>query len=290
VDVDGLLNGAREILLRPLGPDITARFDLAAAPGRVTAESNQLELAVLNLFLNARDAMPDGGGIVLSTRDVTVRDDPEMAPGDYLELAVTDTGTGMEPEVMKRAFDPFFSTKGVGKGTGLGLSQVFGFARRIGGTVRMESRPGQGTTVRLYLRRVDEPPPQIETREALAPAPVLTGPVLVVDDDPRVREVMVGLLQDLGFQTLEAHDGPAGLDVVRRSPPALLVADFAMPGMNGARLAREARGLVPGLPVVFVTGYADTDAIEEAAGKAAVILRKPFRPEDLLAAMGRVLG
>ena len=218
-------------------------------------------------------------------------DDPEMAPGDYLELSVADTGTGMEPEVMKRAFDPFFSTKGVGKGTGLGLSQVFGFARRMGGTVRMDSRPGQGTTVRLYLRRVDESAPRAGTPAAAAAArPVLTGPVLVVDDDANVREVIVGLLEDLGFETLNAADGPAGLAVVRTSPPALLVADFAMPGMNGARLAREARTLAPGLPVVFVTGYADTDAIEEAAGHEAVILRKPFQPEELLSAMAKALG
>jgi signal transduction histidine kinase/CheY-like chemotaxis protein len=290
VDVTALLEGAREILLRPLGPNIAASFDLAAAPGRVIAESNQLELAVLNLVLNARDAMPEGGSLTISTRDVTVGDDPELEPGDYIELSVTDTGEGMEPEVLKRAFDPFFSTKGVGKGTGLGLSQVFGFTRRIGGTVRMESRPGQGAAVHLYLRRVDEPAPQTELPQKTVARPVLTGPVLVVDDDANVREVMVGLLDDLGFKTLNAADGPAGLDVIRRARPALLIADFAMPGMNGAQLAQAARALAPGMPVVFVTGYADTDTIEEAAGKAAIILRKPFQPDDLLAAMARALG
>jgi len=290
VDVTALLEGAREILLRPLGPNIAARFDLAAAPGRVLAESNQLELAVLNLVLNARDAMPEGGSLTISTRDTTVRDDPELAPGDYIELTVKDTGVGMEPEVLQRAFDPFFSTKGVGQGTGLGLSQVFGFTRRIGGTVRMESRPGEGAAVHIYLRRVEELAPEADLPAKVLARPVLSGPVLVVDDDANVREVMAGLLEDLGFETLSAADGPAGLGVIRRTPPALLIADFAMPGMNGAQLAQEARILAPGMPVVFVTGYADTDAIEEAAGKAAIILRKPFQPNDLLAAMTRALN
>jgi signal transduction histidine kinase/CheY-like chemotaxis protein len=290
VDVTDLLEGAREILLRPLGPNIAARFDLAAAPGRVVAEANQLELAVLNLVLNARDAMPEGGSLTISTRDVAVLGDPELEPGDYIELTVRDTGMGMEPEVLKRAFDPFFSTKGVGKGTGLGLSQVFGFARRVGGTVRMESRPGEGAAVHVFLRRVEEPATEAEPPKTIPARPVLTGPVLVVDDDANVREVMAGLLEDLGFETLCAADGPAGLGIIRRTPPALLIADFAMPGMNGAQLAQEARILAPGMPVVFVTGYADTDAIEEAAGKAAIILRKPFQPNELLAAMARALG
>jgi signal transduction histidine kinase len=290
VDVTGLIEGAHEILLRPFGPDIAVRFELAAASRRVVAEPNQLELAVLNLFLNARDAMPDGGILTLSTTDVTVRDDPELEPGDYLRLTVRDTGVGMAPEVLRRAFDPFFTTKGVGGGAGLGLSQVFGFARRVGGTARVESRPGEGASVHLFLRHTDEPTPVAGAPEAGAAPLALTGPILVVDDDAGVREVLVTLLSDLGFSTLEAADGVAGLALLAQSRPALLVADFAMPGLNGARLAQEARALIPGLPVMFVTGYADTDAIEAAVGKTVPILRKPFRPAELQAAIAKVMG
>jgi CheY-like chemotaxis protein len=256
----------------------------------VIAEPNQLELAVLNLFINARDAMPEGGRLVIATRDMAVIDHPDLEAGDYVRLTVQDCGTGMGPDVLRRVFDPFFTTKEKGKGTGLGLSQVFGFARRVGGAVRIESTPGQGTTVSLYLRRTLAGPAAIDAQGAGVALPCPNGPVLVVDDDPSVREVLVSWLNEMGIQTLEAVDGASGLILAHQTAPAAMLVDFAMPGMNGARLAEHVRAAIPNLPVVFVTGYADTDAILAAVGDTAPILRKPFKPADLAAALARALN
>lgn len=282
--VSDVIAGTRDLLARTLGPMIGLGLDLDDARVPVCSDSTQLEMAVLNLAINARDVMPNGGTLSISTKPVQIQKDPELEPGEYLELAVTDTGAGMSPDVAARAFDPFFTTKELGKGTGLGLSQVYGIARQAGGTARIESCPGKGTTVRLYLRRTEA-----EVGQGMAADGGETVPggssatVVVIDDDSDVRRFLIDSLDSLGFRTIEAKDGAEGLAVLDECEPDLLLVDFAMPGMTGADVARAARVKRPGLPILFVSGYADTAAIEDAAGGEAMILRKPFRVNELQA-------
>jgi PAS domain S-box-containing protein len=289
VPLDSLVEGMRELLDRTLGPLVAVRIAPGAPGAAVVSDPTQLEMAVLNLAINARDAMPEGGAITIATRPLRIEGDPELLPGDYVELSVADEGSGMPPEVAARAFEPFYTTKGPGRGTGLGLSQVFGIARLGGGTARIESRPGQGTIVRLLLRRTEAG----AGTEAAGPSrPEALGraaTVLVVDDDADVRHLLGEQVAILGARPELAADGPAALAALRRGRPDLLLVDYAMPGMTGAEVVQEARRLWPGLPVVFATGYADSRAIEEAAGGAARILRKPFRLADLAEALREAL-
>jgi len=267
-------------------------LELAMAPDSlpVCSDPTQLEMAVLNLAINARDAMPLGGDLRIATRSMSLPADAEIEAGDYLELSVTDTGTGMDPDVAARAFDPFFTTKGTGKGTGLGLSQVYGIARQAQGTARIDSRPGEGTSVCLLLRHVDASVAALDSgagsdREAAQ----AEAKVLIIDDDPDVRRFLADSLESLGYRIAEAPDGPAGLELLGRFNPDLLLVDFAMPGMTGAEVAKAARLVRPTLPIVFASGYADTSAIEEAAGDEAMILRKPFRVAELDDLLARAL-
>ena len=289
VIVSDLVAGMEDLLARSLGPAVRLSLDLGGEDA-VLSDPTQLEMSVLNLAINARDAMPEGGSLTISTAALRVDDDPELAPGDYVELSVTDTGSGMPPDVAARAFDPFFTTKGVGKGTGLGLSQVYGIARQAGGAVRIDSRPGEGTTVRILLptthaatrTHADEP-----AEEAAAAGD--SALILVVDDDADIRRVLVDSLDALGYRVLEAQDGPAGLHALDAAPD-LMILDFAMPGMNGAEVARAARERRPDLPIVFASGYADTAAIDAAIGDGGVVLRKPFRIHDLQAVVAEALS
>jgi CheY-like chemotaxis protein len=276
-----------------LGPAIEKKIELDDKAFPVLADPTQLELAVLNLAINARDAMPAGGELSITTRPVSVSGDPEMEAGEYLELCIGDTGTGMPAEVAARAFEPFFTTKEVGKGTGLGLSMVYGVARQSGGTARIDSRPGRGTTVRLYFRRaegaeIDDNSP-LPGEEDAAAASEPAARVLVVDDDPDVRGFVVSSLEDLGYQVAEAADGQAALEEFRRETPDLVVLDYLMPGMSGAEVAREMRGDKPEQPILFVSGYSESDAIRAAAPGAA-LLSKPFRSEALAACVRKVLS
>ena len=291
VVVAEVVDGLRDMLRRTLGPLIALGFDVACGGASVLSDATQLEMALLNLAINARDAMPQGGQLTVGTRLRPVDRDPGLAPGDYVELWVTDTGIGMSPHVMARAFDPFFTTKGVGKGTGLGLSQVYGIARQAGGTARIESVLAAGTTVRVLLPRT-----HLVARPA-APAPLiaLDGPapdatILVVDDDPDLRRVLAASLEDLGYRVVEADNGASGMQMLKEHAPDLLIADFAMPGMTGAELAKAARALRPELPIVFASGYADTDAIDAAVGTATRVLRKPFRVDELQAALAAAIA
>jgi CheY-like chemotaxis protein len=281
----------RDLLDRTLGPLVQVSLDLSTDGAAVMSDPTQLEMAVLNLAINARDAMPEGGAIVIATRPRVVGLDPELPPGDYLEIAVADSGSGMPPEVAARAFEPFFTTKGLGRGTGLGLSQVYGIAKQSGGTARIETQEGAGTTVRLILPRTeaaaDAEGPEDRRSTAALDFPVS---ILVVDDDEDVRRVLVEALETLAARVASAADGAAALGLLARERPDLLVVDYAMPGMTGAELAREARDRWPGLPVVFATGYADSEAIEQVLGHEARILRKPFRIEDLRAVVTEALG
>ncbi|MGY3450327.1 PAS domain-containing protein [Bradyrhizobium sp. USDA 4353] len=289
VAVSSLVEGMRNLLDRTLGPIVHLEVDLQG-DGAVLSDPTQLEMAILNLAINARDAMPDGGDLTISTRPVRIDGDVDLETGDYVEIAVTDTGSGMPPEVVARAFDPFFTTKGVGKGTGLGLSQVYGIARQAGGTVRIDSQVGRGTTVRIYLRRTAAPDvTDAAVEQGIVSRPRTAATILIVDDDPDLRGVLIASLEELGYLVLEAEDGHQGLAMIDHRVPDLLMVDFAMPGMSGAQVAKAARQRRPDLPIVFASGYADTGAIERAAVDAAV-LRKPFRVDELQAVLAEALG
>jgi PAS domain S-box-containing protein len=265
----------------------TVRIALERAPVWVHADLTQLEMAVLNLALNARDAMPQGGELHIGCK-VASGAVEGLPPGSYVELMVRDTGSGMSAEVMAKAFEPFFTTKGVGKGSGLGLSQVYGMARRAGGTVRIESDGRTGTTVIVVLRRADE----IKEAVQRGSRPARSGEtaplsVLVVDDDTTVRESVVDSLRSLGHQVIQATDGETGLAHLDQNSVDVMLVDFAMPVMNGATLARLARIRKPDLPIIFMSGYADVSAIHEAVGSGATLLRKPFDISVLQRALER---
>lgn len=284
-----LVEGMTELLRRTLGPAIRLRLDLREPDLRVLTDATQLEMAVLNLAINARDAMPLGGDLVITGSMARIERDGALKPGRYAVLSVADTGEGMPPEILARAFDPFFTTKGIGKGTGLGLSQVYGIAHQAGGTARIESRPGAGTTVRIYLPVTDLAPEAgpAETGDGRqAPA----ASVLVVDDDTDVREMLMTALDTLGYAATEAANGTAGLAALEAGRPDLVILDYAMPDLTGAEVARLAWKRWPDLPIVFASGYADTATIEGVAGADAIVLRKPFRIGDLRVAVANALA
>jgi PAS domain S-box-containing protein len=278
-----LIEEMRPLLRNVLGPGIQKKFDLDPHLTPVLADPTQLEVAVLNLAINARDAMPDGGTLTVSSRKLRITSDPELEPGTYVELSIADTGAGMAPEVLARAFEPFFTTKDVGKGTGLGLSMVYGMALQCGGAVKIESEPGVGTTVRLYFRRAD--------RDAEVPASGgMTGDevrrargaatVLVIDDDADVRHFIAAGLEEYGHDVIEAADGGEGIDKFGASQPDLVIIDYIMPGLSGAEVAGHILATSPDQPILFVSGYNETDAIRKVAPDAN-ILAKPFRAAAL---------
>ena len=277
-----LVEDLLELLARSLGPSIRVEIDLQPGADAVMADRTQLELALLNLAINGRDAMPEGGTITIASRLENC--DPETYPDGCIEISVSDTGAGMPPEVVERAFEPFFTTKGVGKGTGLGLSMVYGVAKQSGGEARIDTQPGMGTTVTIRLRRGEaaSDAPSSPSWDGTAGDGSGAGrTVLVVDDDDDVRATIRYALEAMNYTVEEAVDGPSALARLRERRPDLAIVDFAMPGINGAEVAREARKLHPGLPVLFASGYSDTDALHDALGKDAPLLRKPFQVSDL---------
>ncbi|MES2136327.1 MAG: PAS domain S-box protein, partial [Pseudomonadota bacterium] len=278
-----LIENMRPLLRNVLGPGIEKRFDLDEAEMPVLADPTQLEVAVLNLAINARDAMPNGGVLSFSSRPVQVKQDAELEDGDYIELVISDTGIGMEPQVAERAFEPFFTTKEVGKGTGLGLSMVYGMARQSGGAARIESVPGKGTAVRLLFRKADEEAAETVAgadEPALPASPPAPLSILVIDDDPDVRGFIVTTLDEQGYQVREAADGKQGLAEIEREPPDLVVLDFIMPGLSGAEVARKILSRRPDQPILFVSGYSETEAVKRAAPDSP-LLAKPFRADAL---------
>ena len=278
-----LIHNMRPLLRNVLGPGIAKQFDLHEAMMPVMADPTQLEVAVLNLAINARDAMPDGGTLNFVSQKVTITGDPELEDGDYIELTITDTGVGMPPQVPERAFEPFFTTKEVGKGTGLGLSMVYGMARQSGGAARIESTPGKGTAVKLLFRKADAEAVEASAgaeEPASAAVPFAPLSILVVDDDPDVRGFIVTSLEEQGYRVREASDGREGLAAVERETPDLVVLDFIMPGLSGADVARQIRAKRPDQPILFVSGYSETDAVKRIAPDAP-LLAKPFRAEAL---------
>jgi PAS domain S-box-containing protein len=282
IDLVQAMEGARDLLSASIGADIEVRFEIEPDLPLVKADLNQIELAILNLAINSRDAMPGGG--VLTIR-CALRDAPaELLPeGRYALISVNDNGQGIKPEVITKVFDPFFTTKALGKGTGLGLSQVYGIAKQSGGTARIESTPGRGTTVEIWL-----PLAEVSARIGL-PADRVSettfktseATILVVEDDPGVRQFMVECLELSGYQVAQADHGQAALDQLDVRQPDLMIVDFLMPGMSGAELVSKATAKYPKLPIIFATGYADMKAIEEVIGNNA-ILRKPFQMGELV--------
>nr|WP_249141849.1 ATP-binding protein [Bradyrhizobium diazoefficiens] len=291
-DLNRLVMGMEELIRRTVGPEIALEVVTAGGLWATLIDASQLENALLNLCINARDAMPGGGRITIETANRWLDEhgagERDLSPGQYVSLCVTDTGTGMTPGVIERAFDPFFTTKPIGQGTGLGLSMVYGFVRQSGGQVRIYSEVGQGTTMCLYLPRHygkdSDKPPVTPARASLRPQASHT--ILVVDDEPSIRMLLADALEEIGFNVVEAHDGPAGLNILQSDDRIdLLITDVGLPGgMNGRQLADAARTTIPALKVLFITGYAENAII--SSGQLAPgmqVLTKPFAVESLTA-------
>jgi len=289
VNLNALVAGMSDLLARTIGPQITIEMDLGGAVPWAMADENQLELAILNLAINARDAMSDGGRLTIST-GLRAGDGGNLDPGDYGLVAVTDTGTGIPPALIDKVFDPFFTTKPVGKGTGLGLSQVFGIAEQSGGGVRIESVEGQGTTIEIWLPRAAPLLPTSEPRLAdRAQSGNERERVLVIDDDDGVRQFIVESLEGSGYVVSASSNGLDGLKSLDDGSHDLLIVDYAMPGMNGVEVVKEVRRRAPDLPIILSTGYADMAAVD-AVMEPDRVLRKPFRIDDLNTAVRAALA
>lgn len=287
-----LIEEMRPLLRNVLGPGIAKKFDLDPHLMPIMADPTQLEVAVLNVAINARDAMKDGGVLTFTSRRISIDGDPELEAGDYVELSIADTGEGMPPDVAARAFEPFFTTKDIGKGTGLGLSMVYGMARQSGGTARIDSEVGAGTTVRLYFRRADadgEVPAAGGSTGDTIRSEQAGSSLLLIDDDDDVRQFMAASLVDFGHRVVEAANGADGLSRYAETAPDLVVLDFVMPGLSGAEVAARILADNPDQRILFVSGYSETEAIRKVAPDAPV-LAKPFRPDALDAAVRDALA
>ena len=290
IDLNDMVSGLTGLLRRTLGEAIQISTVLAPGLRLTLADPGQVENAIINLAVNARDAMPDGGVLTIETANAELVDDDaarifDIEPGRYVVLSITDTGSGMPPEVATRAFEPFFTTKEVGAGTGLGLSMVYGFAKQSGGHARIYSETGHGTTVSLYLPQVAGDEATDEEQEATDHSPSGSGEiVLVVEDDPRVRLLTSTRLEQLGYAVHEASDGPEALALLEKAAHVdLLFTDIVMPGgMTGDELARRAVAIQPGIKVLFTSGYAEAAMHGNGnLGNGAGLLRKPYKLADL---------
>ncbi|MDR3536450.1 MAG: PAS domain S-box protein [Acetobacteraceae bacterium] len=292
VDANAVMAGMAELLQRSLGGLVQVEMDLAPGLWLAHSDPTQLELMVLNLAINARDAMPAGGSLRLATRNLPAHAatlPPDLAPGPYVAITVSDTGSGMPPEVLEHAFEPFFTTKEVGKGSGLGLAQVYGLACQFGGTARLGSVPGQGTTVEVFLPRAERRPDGPETVERKATgAEDGAGIVLVVDDDADVRLIAAEMLREAGYLVREAGSGPEALSVLADIPVSVMLADYAMPVMSGAELARLARARHPWVSIVYLTGNADPLG-PEAVHLGDRVITKPYTSATLLSAVQQAM-
>ncbi|MGP7796928.1 PAS domain S-box protein [Sphingomonas sp. CLY1604] len=283
VDIGRVVDNMAGLIAATLGPTIDVRVDLADVPP-ARADLNQLEMALLNLAVNARDAMPDGGTLTIAARaqSVTMRDGRGLPRGHYVRLSVADTGFGMDSETMKRAVEPFFSTKGVGKGTGLGLSMVHGLAAQLGGGLTIDSTPGEGATISLWLPISVTTVSDDERPVEIAPGTMGRGTALLIDDEELVRMSTADMLADLSYRVVEAGSAEEALRLLRGGlEPDLLVTDHLMPGMSGAQLARELKASRPHLPVLIVSGYAEEEGIDADIPR----LTKPFRNAELAASL-----
>ena len=289
-DLNRLIVGMEELIRRTMGPPITVEVVMAGGLWTTLIDPGQLESALLNLCINARDAMPDSGRLTIETAnkwlDPRAAHERELSPGQFVALCVSDNGSGMTPEVIRRAFDPFYTTKPIGMGTGLGLSMVYGFTRQSGGQTRIYSEPGQGTMICLYLPRHFGKDDYVDLPSELPSVPLAkqSGTVLVVDDEPTVRMLVIDVLHDLGYAAIEAADGAGGLEVLRSDKHIdLLVTDVGLPGgINGRQVADAGQALRPGLKVLFITGYAENAAVGDGHLDPGMhVLTKPFAMEAL---------
>ncbi|HYN39034.1 MAG TPA: ATP-binding protein, partial [Rhodospirillales bacterium] len=298
VDFNGVIRGLSDLLRRTLGAGIQIREDLAPDLWTAYADRGELERALVNLAVNARDAMQGGGMLILETRNATIDEAyaeqyEELVAGDYVLLAVSDSGGGMSAEVMRHVFEPFFTTKAVGKGSGLGLSMVYGFVKQSGGHVEIDSRIGQGTTVKLYLPRALATSRQREKSTLGPPSAQIKGRVvLLVEDEAKLRRVATKMLDKLGLTILQAESAEEALALLKERRIDLLFTDFELPGgMNGAELADRARKLAPGIKILFTTGYArDTIVADRSAKDDMPWLLKPYSQSDLTRHLSLLLG
>ncbi len=278
-----------ELIQRTVGPEIRVATVLAIDLWPTLCDHNQLENALLNLCINARDAMPDGGRLTIETANTSLDErgarERDMMPGQYVTICVTDTGTGMTPDVIARAFDPFFTTKQLGQGTGLGLSMIYGFAKQSGGQVRIYSEVGDGTTMRIYLPRHCVKPEAEQAQAELAESPRagVGETVLVIDDEPTVRMLVTEVLEELGYAAIEAADGISGLKVLQSDTRIdLLITDVGLPGGNGRQVADAARRVRPKLKVLFITGYAENAVFGHGRLEPGMqVMTKPFAMQAL---------
>ena len=291
IDLNAAVGGMRDLLARTIGTTIKVHMVFEPALWPAMVDSTQIEVAILNLAINARDAMPLGGALTIETRNLAGEEAPaEIAGQDCVCITVRDTGTGMTEEVLRSAVEPFFTTKEPGRGSGLGLSQVYGVVRQSNGSLQIESRLGAGTAVHLYVPRATaDEPAQSDDRDREGRAQSGGGRILVVDDNASVREVTVQMLREAGYGVAEAESGHAALDALARGETYdLLVVDVAMPGLNGIETVRRARERWPGLRALYVTGYTDA-AMIDAATDDAPLMKKPFRLAELTREVARAI-
>jgi CheY-like chemotaxis protein len=295
VRANPLVTSMEDLLRRTLGERIDLALQLAEDPWPTMCDPNQLESAILNLVINARDAMPDGGRLSIATRNVMVLETHRqgLKAGEYVCISVTDTGTGMSADTAAKAFEPFFTTKPIGQGTGLGLSMIYGFVRQSGGFVDIDSELQVGTTVVLYLPRHLGTADEEEAGAQAAPerGARRNETVLVVEDEPVVRAVIVEVLRELGYRALEADDGPSGLAILESHQRIdLLVTDIGLPGLNGRQIAEAARQRRHGLRVLFMTGYAETAAMAPGFLESGMsMITKPFALDALALRIREIL-
>jgi signal transduction histidine kinase/CheY-like chemotaxis protein len=287
--VNDLLLGMKDLLEISAGAGVNVEYELCEGRAAVVVDPSQLEMAVLNLAVNSRDAMPRGGTLKVSTC-IRRHSDEQLKMGNYVVVTVTDTGAGIPPQLLAKVFDPFFTTKPLGSGTGLGLSQVYGFAQQSGGLAFIRSEPDKGTTVEMYFPAASaESLNAVESAAAPAmPRQARSGHILVVEDDDEVRRVIVECLGLIGYTVTDAANGTEGLAAIAAVKPDVLVVDYAMPDMTGAEVISRAREMVGDLPVILATGYADMAMVERLAGRPT-ILRKPFDINSLGEAVARAM-
>ena len=287
-DLATLLIGMRDLLERTLGPQITLDFKIAEGLPPAQVDANQIELAILNLAINARDAMPEGGTINIGVAQEQPGTDRNVVPGSYLRVQVSDTGSGMDAATLKKAIEPFFSTKPPGKGTGLGLSMVHGLAVQLGGWLELSSEIGKGTTASLWLPVATQPSAR-ETKPLISQAiEACPATILVVDDDPLIAMSAVDMLEDLGHTVIAANSGKRALEILDTGQAVdLMMTDQAMPGMSGIELAELARLKRPTMPVLLATGYADLPTGHQKTTPPR--LSKPYQQTQLRAQINRLL-
>lgn len=279
VDVGSLLEGMKDLIRRSLGPAIDVKINHSPDLPPARVDPNQLELAILNLAVNARDAMPRGGTLCVEAGAASFDSHPNLQPGEYVSITVRDNGTGMDEQTLARAVEPFFSTKGIGKGTGLGLSMVHGLAAQLGGALELASRPGEGTTATIWIPRASEAASSEESEFRSPIRAPRSATILLVDDEELVRVGTAEMLGELGYKVIEANSGAEALRLLRVSdPPDVLITDYLMPGMNGIALIEHARELAPTMKPMLITGYS---TIAEGPAVSVPRLSKPFRHSDL---------